>query len=496
MVEAPGSGIGEFAAAEPDDHVVITEHSMTNGLIAVSWNLDGEITSIIDVAHGREVLPPGRRVTVELAPDHPVEYDAWDLESWTGLLGSPMSPATSVEFGTSHPLMAQLVVRRKFGESELSQTYTMRAGSARLDITFDIDWHEDEKLLSVMIPLDVHARDAVCDIQFGNVDRPTHASNSWDAAKFEVCAHRFVDFSEPSFGVAVLNDGRYGHGVQDGGVRVSLLRASKYPDPAADHGRHTVTIGVLPHGAGLHEVLHEAEALNMPLRVVTGSATTAPAPVVTVDHRGVQISSVKQADDGSGDLIVRLYEACGDRATLTVRTPLLIGAAFRCNLLEEPQEGIECSDGIVALGLRPFELATLRLRPRSLPRQLTTAVAVVTGSDTVVEASLPPPQPPAAANNANTPTMRLRRVMAHSFADHHTAPPLPSRYRGKRPATGHTFHERRWLRAIAAYIAVPVTMACSSNITRLEWFGAAVARLRSRGVPPRKTIAPGTSWRT
>ena len=97
-----------------------------------------------------------------------------------------------------------------------------------------------------------------------------HASNSWDAAKFEVCAHRFVDFSEPSFGVAVLNDGRYGHGVQDGGVRVSLLRAPKYPDPDADHGRHTVTISVLPHGAGLHEVLHEAEALNMPLRVVTG----------------------------------------------------------------------------------------------------------------------------------------------------------------------------------------------------------------------------------
>ncbi|MGZ4805232.1 MAG: glycoside hydrolase family 38 C-terminal domain-containing protein, partial [Ilumatobacteraceae bacterium] len=246
----------------------------------------------------------------------------------------------------------------------LTQTYTMRAGSARLDITFDIDWHEDEKLLSLMIPLDVHTRDATCDVQFGNVNRPTHGSSSWDAAKFEVCAHRFVDLSEPSFGVAVLNDGRYGHGVQDGGVRISLLRAPKYPDPVADHGRHSVTISVLPHSAGLHEVLHEAEALNMPLRVVTGGATTAPDPVVSIDHRGVQISSVKQADDASGDLIVRLHEACGDRTTLTVRTPHPIGVAFRCNLLEEPLEGIECSDGIVAVVLRPFELATLRLRRR------------------------------------------------------------------------------------------------------------------------------------
>jgi alpha-mannosidase len=257
--------------------------------------------------------------------------------------------------------MAQLIVRREFGRSTLTSTCTMRAGSPRLDIAFDIDWHEDEKLLSLMVPLDVHVREAMCDIQFGQIARPTHASSSWDAAKFEVCAHRYVDLSEPSFGVAVLNDGRYGHGVQDGGVSVSLLRAAKYPDPDADHGRHAVTISVLPHGAGLHEVLHEAESLNMPLRVVSGQATSPPEPVVTIDNRGVQISSVKHADDGSGDLIVRLYEACGDRAPLTVRASQPIRGAVRCNLLEEPTGGIECSDGIVSLSLRPFELVTLRM---------------------------------------------------------------------------------------------------------------------------------------
>ena len=129
-------------------------------------------------------------------------------------------------------------------------------------------------------------RDRACDIQFGHVMRPTHASTSWDAAKFEVCAHRYVDLSEPGFGVAVLNDGRYGHGVQDGGVRVSLLRAAKYPDPVQDHGRHRVTVGVLAHGAGLHDVLREAEALNTPLRMVAagdaGRTDGAPVPLVSV----------------------------------------------------------------------------------------------------------------------------------------------------------------------------------------------------------------------
>ena len=154
-------------------------------------------------------------------------------------------------------------------------TYTLRAGSARLDIAVDVDWHEDEQLLSLMVPLDVRADEATCDIQFGNVRRPTHASSPWDAAKFEVCAHRFVDVAEPSFGVAVLNDGRFGHCLFDGGVRVSLLRAAKYPDPDADHGRHRVTIAVLPHGPGLYDVLAEAEALNMPLRLV-GPPTARP----------------------------------------------------------------------------------------------------------------------------------------------------------------------------------------------------------------------------
>jgi alpha-mannosidase len=362
MVEVPGSAIAVVTAASPVDHpVVITERSMNNGLISVSWNLDGEIISIIDVARGRQLLPAGQRITLELAPDHPVEYDAWDLESWTRSLGSAIASATSCDLTTRHPLLAELVVRRDFGTSSLTQTYTMRANSARLDIAFDIDWHEDEKLLSLMVPVDVHAHEASCDIQFGHVKRPTHTSSSWDAAKFEVCAHRFVDLSEPSFGVAVLNDGRYGHGVQEGGVRVSLLRAAKYPDPDADHGRHAVTISVLPHGPGLHDVLHEAEALNLPLRLVTGRATAAPRPMVTLDQRGVQISSVKQSDDGSGDLIVRLYEACGDRATVTVRTARPIRGALRCNLLEEATDGVECSDGIVSLTMQPFELVTLRL---------------------------------------------------------------------------------------------------------------------------------------
>lgn len=366
-VEVPAFGLAPHAAAACDDHIAVTERSFTNASLAVSWDLDGRITSIIDVKAGRELLPAGRHITLELAPDHPVEYDAWDVEQWTRGLGAPIADAQSVEIVDAGPLVATLRVRRTFGRSTVVTDITMRAGSPRLDLTFDVDWQEDEKLLSLMVPLDVHAREAACDIQFGHVMRPTHSSNPWDAAKFEVCAHRYVDISEPGFGVAVLNDGRFGHSVQEGGIRVSLLRAAKYPDPIQDHGQHRVTVAILPHGPGLHDVLREAEALNLPLRFVSGSntesaAADAPAPIVSVDHPGVQVSAVKRADDGSGDLIVRLAEVCGTRTTVAVRTPARMDSADLCNLLEEPHSALDIADGFVNLTLRPFQLVTLRCR--------------------------------------------------------------------------------------------------------------------------------------
>jgi alpha-mannosidase len=159
-----------------------------------------------------------------------------------------------------------------------------------------------------------------------------------------------------------LNDGRYGHGIFDGRVRVSLARAARYPDPTADGGRHQVRLALFPHGPGLADVVTEAERFNVPLRVVRGSAERAArAPLVEMLGTGVEIDAIKPADDDARDLIVRFHEALGDRTRVTVRCDRRIVAASRCNLLEEPYAGLEVGDGICALTLRPFEIVTLRL---------------------------------------------------------------------------------------------------------------------------------------
>jgi len=366
---APAHGIGLASGGLPagvapariegDADAVV----LANGLVSVRVAPDGTLASVVDHRADREALAgPGN--VLQLFPDLPNAYDAWDLDAHT--LRLPPELVTEVEHLAvveQHELRVAVLVRRRFGSSTIEQTYVLRAGSARLDVVTDVDWQERERLLKAAFPLDLRADDARYEVQYGHVRRPTHRNTSWDAARFEVCAHTWADVSEPGFGVAVLNDGRYGHDcLGDAGtttMRLSLLRSAGYPDPEADRGRHRVTYSLLPHDGSLVEVLPEAWALNVPARLVDA----APAPsVVAVDHPGVVVTAVKAADDGSGDLVVRLHEALGGRARTTVRTAARFATSVACDLLEralgEPEP--VGPDG-VGLELRPFEVRTLRL---------------------------------------------------------------------------------------------------------------------------------------
>jgi alpha-mannosidase len=272
------------------------------------------------------------------------------------------------------------------GSSTIVQTVRVTAGSRRVDVVTDLDWHEREKLLKAAFPLDVHADRTAAEIQFGHVQRATHTNTSWEAARFEVYAHRWVHVAEPGYGVAVVNDSTYGHdagrttraGVGGGTtttVRLSLVRAPRSPDPGADQGRHRMTYALLP-GATVADAVAAGYALNLPLRVVPGGDAAPPAPLVSVepvdgaDAAGVTVEAVKLADDGSGDVVVRLYEALGGRSRALLRPSFPVAGAQVTDLLERPADdgsggpgdlGVE-ADGGVPVALRPFQVLTVRLR--------------------------------------------------------------------------------------------------------------------------------------
>lgn len=340
---------------------------LDNGLVRVVIDERGLVTSAYDIEGEREALPPGAVANLlQLHQDFPNQWDAWDLDAF---YRNTVTDLTAVESVTVVDGGVRVV--RAFGDSRIEQTLALAPGSRRLDVDTVLDWHETEKLLKAAFPLDVRAGHSTAQVPFGHVERPTHTNTSWDAAKFEVCAHRFVHVGERGWGAALVNDSTYGHDVtrdvrEDGGttttVRLSLARAPRFPDPDTDQGTHRLRYALLI-GADVDDAIREGYHLNLPERTVSGSAEV--APLVAIDNPAVVVEAVKLADDRSGDVVVRLYESRGARATALLTPGFRLASATATDLLERPraadEPACEVTDDRVRLRLRPFQILTVRL---------------------------------------------------------------------------------------------------------------------------------------
>jgi alpha-mannosidase len=240
----------------------------------------------------------------------------------------------------------------------------LTAGSRRIEFHTEVDWQERHRFLKVAFPVAIRSSRATYEIQHGHIERPTVENTSWDEARFEVSAHRWAELSEPGYGVALLNDCKYGYDIRGHTMRLSLLRGPGYPDPDADRGRHRFAYALLPHPGDLRagRVVEEAEAFNLPIGFVAGQPD-GPRRVVQVDRPGVSVEALKWVDEGDG-LILRLCEVHGCRgpARITLERPFT--AVERADLLERSIEPLPHDGSTVTLQLRPFELVTLRFSGR------------------------------------------------------------------------------------------------------------------------------------
>ncbi|HSS95022.1 MAG TPA: glycoside hydrolase family 38 C-terminal domain-containing protein, partial [Candidatus Dormibacteraeota bacterium] len=254
---------------------------------------------------------------------------------------------------------------RQFGRSRFTQRMVLDAGSRVLRFECDVDWQEDHKLLKIAFPVAVRSSRATYEIQFGHVERPTHMNTSWDQARFEVCAHRWADLGEAGYGVALLNDSKYGYDIRGSVMRLSLLRAPTHPDPAADRGEHRFTYALMPHPGDFRQagVIAAAEDLNSPLRIVRGDLPAgARRSLIEVDTPQVVVEAIKRAED-SDATIVRLYESWGGRCKALLRTTVPASRAFLCDLLERNREEVTVRDGVIDLAIGAFKVLTLKLEP-------------------------------------------------------------------------------------------------------------------------------------
>ncbi len=343
-------------------------------------NAQGEISRLYDMRAERDVLATGQTGNQLIAyEDHPLDFDAWDIDLFYEEKPYPVRAVTTMHIIEEGPVRATVEIVRPYMSSRITQRISLWRNSPRIDIATEIDWHEHQALLKAAFPLAINSTRATYEIQFGSVERPTHRNTSWDMARFETCAHRWIDLSEGGYGISLLNDSKYGHDVHDNVVRLTLLKSGVFPDTHADEGLHRFTYSLLPHAGDWREAqsVRRAYELNVPLVCVAGQKKATSIPIVPTTgisrspiYRGtsfiqtecthVIVETVKPAEDGDG-LIVRLYEAHNQRGrgTLTFATSIL--SAQECNLLEEPINNVSYQGNALSFQVRPFEIKTFRV---------------------------------------------------------------------------------------------------------------------------------------
>ncbi|MBM4034095.1 MAG: alpha-mannosidase [Planctomycetes bacterium] len=345
----------------PPTIVKATERGMENDCLRLRLNDRGEITSLVDKATGRE-LAAGPMNAFRLYKDVPRWFDAWDIDSTYELAPVELPEKAAIEVVATGPLAAVLRITRKINDSTVTQEVWLRRGCRRVEFRTTIDWRERHKLLKAAFPTNLHANEAIHEVQFGHLRRPTHRSRPFDADRFEVANQKWTALAEEDRGAAVLNDCKYGVNVLGGSINLTLLRSPLAPDMTADLGMQEATYALSAWNGSFFEsdLVREAYELNVAPLVVAGGA--GEGSLFQLDAPNVVIETVKPAEDGSSDIIVRLYESKRAATRCTLRTSLPVVKALSTNMLEEGGEPLPTRAGLIALALRPFEIKTVRLK--------------------------------------------------------------------------------------------------------------------------------------
>lgn len=356
-----------FVVQETDGSV-----TLDNGIIRVRLDPTGCLTSLVLVASGREAIAEGMVGNqFVLFDDVPLYWDAWDvmdyhLETRKPVLGQAGTLAVGTEGGMRGSAWFLLQISPN---SRLSQEVVLDVGCPYVRFHTEVHWHEAHKFLKVEFPTRVRSLQATYEVQFGHLQRPTHHNTSWDWARFEVWAHRWMDLSEHGFGLALLNDCKYGASVRGNVLSLSLLRAPKAPDATADMGRHEFTYALMPHKGSFQEagVIRAAYNLNFPLLALPapGPAPAASWSAFSVSSPAVVLETVKQAEASlqGRTLVLRLYEAHGSHVDCWLYTSLPIQEAVLCNFLEQrdPDGHLPLKDSRLKLTFSPFQVRSLLL---------------------------------------------------------------------------------------------------------------------------------------
>jgi alpha-mannosidase len=361
LVEIPPQGMLTLTRKDGSAPVEeVAELILENARIRYEFAENGEIIKAYDKEAGKEFLSGAGNVFT-LYEDRPTAHDAWNIDIFYE--GQALENAR----GLSHRSLGRGKVRQglgfelEVGESKLSQKIYLDANSKRLDFHTEVEWQECHRMLRVAFPTTIRADQASFDIQYGYAKRNTHRNLSWDMARFEVAAHKYADLSDNGYGVALLNDCKYGYKVLENVIDLNLLRSPTHPDPDADLGHHEFTYSLLPHTGDLirSDVQDQAIQLNQPPAIFAGRALGDAGVPLTVVGEGVALEVLKKAEKEEC-LVVRLVERLGCETTATVTLNDQKATLAETDLMEW-NEIATLGSGRIEIPMAPFEIRTFKV---------------------------------------------------------------------------------------------------------------------------------------
>ncbi|MCM0649674.1 alpha-mannosidase [Clostridium swellfunianum] len=344
------------------DALTITNNFLENKFFRVKLNGKGQITSIYDKLNDKEVLEEGKAANVITAyEDKPINFDAWDIDIFYKDKGYEVDKLISADIFESGTERGTLKLKWEYMNSEIEQQVHIYSELNRIDFETKVDWKESQTLLKAAFPVDIHSTKATYDIQFGNIERPTHFNTSWDYAKFEVPAHKWADLSQRDYGVSILNDSKYGYSIKENVMELTLIKSPIYPDETADRCEHNFVYSLYPHKGNFVEgdTVKAGYELNYPLTIAYGHKNNG---TMAKEHcfvhsaiSNVIIETIKRAED-SNSMVLRLYEYANGSSKGTVKFDRNIKAAYECSMLEEKIFPVSFNENTINLEFSPYEL--------------------------------------------------------------------------------------------------------------------------------------------
>ncbi|NOY10351.1 MAG: alpha-mannosidase [Spirochaetes bacterium] len=366
---------GKSHSRARNDYTVSGRH-LENSKLKITFMEDGTIGSIFDKEFSREIIVPGERANrFILYRDMPPEYDAWDIDSF--YTESQMIESVLVTSGKNEEglLCSSIIQERIISKSTITQEILIYKDSRVIEFKTTIDWHEDHKMLKVSFPVDIYSQAVDYDIQFGNIKRPNYRNTSWDKARLEVFAHKWADLSDGGYGVALINNAKYGYNVNKNIMELTLLRSPTDPDPSADREVHNFSYALMPHSGDFRKgrVVPEGYFFNIDPVVIKANGRNIPGSFMfakesydffSVDSDNVVIETIKKAEKLDA-LVIRVYETFGISSKVMIKTLIPVKNVKEIDLMENEINRLsfekEGSYSEFTFKIKPYEIKTFML---------------------------------------------------------------------------------------------------------------------------------------